>query len=796
MPILRFPASSPFDFRLGLLALLASFVLTAVAPVLAQGTRVWTQSRMDEFEKGTPQGVQIGSDGKLRAGLIARELLTTPSSFVWSVAADTSLKGQPGPVYLGTGSPASVLRVTWASDGKAISKKIFESKALAVQVVKVGPDGALYAATIPDGRVYRLKPETTADESNAEVVFDLAKVDGDSSDAKKAGDGAADGKKARYIWDLTFDSAGRLYVASGGPAAVYRIDVKQAKATAEVFFKCDEQHIRTLAWDRSGNLIAGSDGSGLVYRIDSNGKGYVLFSAPRREITAVAVGADGTIYAADVGDKSRNPLPPLPVQNGAMGITITFVQPGSVQAANASTALPEGTEIYALKPEEAPRKIWSDKDAIVYHLAATGDGVTALTGNRGRIFTIHKDGSYSDVAHLDAQQAVAMEKGPGGLLVGTANTGKVYMLTAGGQDRAAGSAEHAYASDVLDAGALARWGRIEIDPESKGFQLWTRSGNVEQPVRHDKDWGWSDWQPAANDKIASPAGRYLQWKVVLTDGGEVSGVGVNYLPVNSAPVVDEVVVVPGARVTAQPQQAGQPGTVSIAFPNAAANTPSFDAGAANVAQPIQGQKDKGAVTVRWAAHDDDSDDLSFDLFLRGDGERNWLPLKKGLTEKVYSFDATAFPDGGYRIKVMVSDAPSHSPGGALMGELISERFELDTTPPVISELRAGQAVSRKCKELPCLPAFPVSFVAKDAFSPIAHAEVSLDGGAWQYIDPVGSLSDAKEERYSVLVPLTAPEEATAPNSEVATEHLITVRAYDRHENMATAKVIVAGAAAK
>ena len=44
------------------------------------------------------------------------------------------------------------------------------------------------------------------------------------------------------------------------------------------------------------------------------GKGYVLFEAPRREITSLAVGANGTIYAASVGDKSRNPLPPLPVQ--------------------------------------------------------------------------------------------------------------------------------------------------------------------------------------------------------------------------------------------------------------------------------------------------------------------------------------------------------------------------------------------------------------------------------------------------------------------------------------------------
>jgi hypothetical protein len=137
-----------------------------------------------------------------------------------------------------------------------------------------------------------------------------------------------------------------------------------------------------------GNLIAGSDGSGLVYRIDPQGKGYVLFEAPRREITAIAIGANGTIYAACVGDKSHNPLPPLPVQGIGSVSTITMVQPESLQAANTSASVPEGTDIYALTEGQAPRKLWSGKDEIVYALAGRPDGLLALSGNRGRIFRI------------------------------------------------------------------------------------------------------------------------------------------------------------------------------------------------------------------------------------------------------------------------------------------------------------------------------------------------------------------------------------------------------------------------
>jgi len=706
------------------------------APVFAQGTRLWTQSRFEEFEKGTPQGVAIGSDGKLRGGPVATEVFTTPSSFVWSVAA-----GKDGVVYLATGSPATVLRVT--PDGK--SSKLFETKALAVQVVRLGQDGALYAATIPDGKVYRLKTDAAApvDEASAQVIFDLNKVDGDKTSA----DGKKSDEKSRYIWDMTFDSAGRLYVATGGPGAVYRLNVKDAQPKAELFFKSDEQHMRALTWDKAGNLLAGSDGSGLVYRIDPNGKGYVLFSAPRREITALAVGADGTVYAADVGDKNHNPLPQLPVQAGIGGITISFVNPASVQAANASTALPDGTEVYALTPNQAPRKLWSDKDDIVYQLATTADGLTALTGNRGRIFTIHSDGSYGDIAHLEAQQAVALTATSTGWLVGTGNTGKLYKL----ENPASKEAGHDYASDVLDAGALARWGRVEVDPGSRGYQLWTRSGNVEQPVRSAKDWGWSDWQPAGDGKVASPPGRYLQWKAELDGDAVLSGVGVNYLPVNSAPAVDDVLVVPGARFTPQPPQAQQP-TVTIAFPNPSQNGPGFDANAGS--QPIQAQKDRAAVTVRWNAHDDNGDELIYDLYLRGDGEHVWRLLKKGLTEKVYSFDGAALPDGGYEIKVVASDAPSHTPGDALTGELVSDRFELDTTAPVISNLAAGKPLLGECKPLPCSRplTIPVSFDAKDAASPVTRAEYSLDAGQWQYVEPVDGLSDSKEERYSFTVP--------------------------------------------
>ena len=750
------------------LALLAVVCVSVPAP--AQGTHLWTQSHLEEFENGVPEGVALTSDGHLLEGPGLAETLTTPSTYVWSVAVDKS-----GTIYAGTAAPATVLRI--GADHKPF--KLFESRDIAVQAVRLGPDGALYAATLPSGKVYRIAPDATAtqDASKATVVFDAAQPGGAESAAKDAPstDNKAALQKSHFIWDMTFDSAGRLYIATGGPAAIYRYDPARPGARPELFFKTDEEHIRCLAWDAKGNLIAGTDGSGLVYRISPLGKGYVLFEAPRREITAVTVATDGTIYAACVGDKTRNPLPPLPVQGMGMA-SITIIQPSSMQAVNSSTSLPEGTAIYALTPGEiglaqAPRKLWVQKDEIVYQLTARPDGLLALAGNRGHIFRIAVDGSFADIGHLEAQQGLcdaADPAHPGSLVIGTGNTGKLYTLGA--------STAHEYASDVLDAGALARFGRVEVEPGSSGYQIFTRTGNMDQPVRGRNNWGWDDWQPLDNEKVASPAGRYLQWKAVLLAGGRLGSVGINYLPVNSAPVIDDLVVVPGARVTSQTLASMQSQTINIQFPSSGQSASSYDSGSST---SLQANKDRGAVTVRWAAHDDDGDDLIYSLYLRGDGETVWRLLKDKIADKAYSFDAVLVPDGGYQIKVVASDAPSHTPGQALIGSKFSDRFVIDTTPPAITSLRATAEPASSCQEDRCPQPFSVTFEAEDATTPIAHAEYSLDAGPWQYIDPIGGLSDSKHERYEIHLSLDGQ-----------TEHLITVRAYDREDNASAAKTVI------
>jgi hypothetical protein len=138
------------------------------------------------------------------------------------------------------------------------------------------------------------------------------------------------------------------------------------------------------------------------------------------------------------------------------------------------------------------------------------------------------------------------------------------------------------------------------------------------------------------------------------------------------------------------------------------------------------------------------------------------------------------PDGGYTVKVVASDAPSHSPGEALTAEKQSARFEVDTTPPRVENLNAS--VDRG--------AIHITFRASDSFSAIKRAEYSIDAAPWQFAAPVAGLSDAKTESYDFRVP--QPDESAQHNSAstASSDHIIVVRVYDRYDNMVAAKAVV------
>ena len=719
-----------------LVGVLSAIFLSAFG--VAQGTRTWEQSKFEDLSKGTANGVALRSTGGLELAPAFRTLSTTPSTYIWAIASDSA-----GNIYAAAGSPARVYRMTPDGQGTAI----FEPQELQVQSLVVDKNNVIYAATSPDGKVYKIQ------QNKITATSPGTKASAPSYSATPYFDPGT-----KYIWNLVLDNAGNMYVATGDHGEIYKVG---ANGQHTLFFKSDEVHIRVLAIDPKGNLIAGSDGSGLVYRITPNGDAFVLYSAPKKEITALAIDNAGNIYAAAAGEKravaSSGPAgtmttlaPPSQSGGGGGGPGGSGSGPSSPFPAPAVGAT-GGSEIYRIAPDGSPSRVWSSHDDLVYALGFDRGRLLAGTGNRGHIFAINGVDDFTDLVKASASQITAFAPAPGGgLYASSSNLGKLFLLGPGPEN------DGTYESDVFDAHSFSRWGRASMR-WAGNVELFARSGNVDNPDRN-----WSPWTRidlAGMSQLSIPSARFAQWKSVLHAGTpppRVDSVLLYYLPKNVAPEIEDITVQPGYR-----------------YPN-------LPRGASGDSTPTT-IRDRESIAIKWSAHDDNDDQLVYSLYYRGDNETRWLLLKDGLSDRYYSFDSSLLPDGGYTVRVVASDAPSHSPGDALYAERESSRFEVDTTPPVIENLNAivdGRQIH-------------VQFRARDSFSPIKKAEYSVDGNDWQYVEPVGQVSDSRTEDYDFRSPVPPADTNPPPMSgSVSSDHVIVVRAYDHFDNMATAKALI------
>ena len=762
----------------------------------AEGTRTWFQSRYDDFEKGTARGVAVRSDGVLELSPALKQLSSTPSTYLWAVVSDGD-----GNAYVAAGAPARVYKVTPSGE----TTVIFEPQELQVQALLMSHDGStLYAATSPDGKVYKIVHNVTApkktearNEKAAAASIDnsgnMAKLDPSYSSS------VFFDPKTKYIWSLAEDADGRLYIATGDHGEIFRVD---KTGNGGVFFQSDEAHIRVLAIDPKGNLIAGSDGSGLIYRIAPNGDAFVLYSAPKKEITALAIDKDGNIYAAGAIEKRGSSgggfqvsAPTVSIPQSAPSVTISpsgqqsmAPPPQIIMAPAMPFTAAGGSEIYRIAPDGSPKRIWESHEELVYALAFDQRGrLIAGTGNKGRLFVIGQD-NFVDLGKVSANQVTGLAPAPnGGIYIATSNLAKVFLL--GGTADADGTFE----SDVFDAKIFSRWGRASVRGTG-AFDLYARSGNVDNPDRN-----WSEWKKVDLSRelpLDVPPARFVQWRVVLhpgTPAATIDSVLVNYLPKNVAPEVEDVYVQPGARFQPQPRMSNDNVPVNVGPTNSNVSVVRYD-------NPPTATRDKDYVAVRWLAHDDNDDDLVYSVYYRGDNETRWKLLKDNITDKFYSFESSLLPDGGYTILVVASDAPSHTPEEALSDSKESARFEVDTTPPQVTNVVATIENG----------AIHITFRAIDGFSAIRRAEYSVDAGDWHVVEPVGQISDYRVENYdfSVALPtsdttITLPPKSTdlpvptvnkakPVKPQTGEEHVVVIRVYDRFENMGAAKSVIHG----
>ena len=728
----------------------AAVSIATCAALSAGDKRFWSQSEYADFEKGNVKKLSLRSDGLVTLAPELHEMFDTSLAYLWALARDSK-----GVLYVGGGSNAKLFRVPPGGKGELVA----EFDGVTVQAIAIDAKDRVYAATSPDGKVYRI-----AGKAKPEVFFD---------------------PKAKYIWALAFDPTGNLYVATGDPGEIHRVAPDGESA---VFFHAEETHLRSMALDGKGNLIVGTEPRGLVLRVSPAGEGFVLYQMPKKEVTAVAVAADGSIYAAATGGKLALPAPapttppvlPAPAATPTPAVPPSAPQPAPQPAPRApvATLAPSattgGSDVYRIHPDGTPERIWSNSLDVVYAIGFDSEGRAVLgAGNHGSVYRIETPFLHTLLLSTASTQVTAIASGPGGRLYAvTGNVGKLYEIGPGLEH------EGTLESEAFDGALFSQWGRLSFQARLNGgaVALATRSGNLDQPQTN-----WSPWSAAIADPkgapVASPAARFLQWRATLSANPEsrspeLESVEVAYLPKNLAPRVEQIEATPANYKFPAPVAPAATGTrsASLTLPPlgkraAAAPAPSPDSPGTS-APALQWAK--GWIGARWLASDPNGDSMTYTVEIRGEAETEWKPLKQKLAEKYYSWDSTAFPDGEYRLRITASDEPSNPPADALTGQLVSEVFTIDNTPPRIS----GLAATRNGGKL------EVRWHAADSLSNIAKAEYSLDGGEWTVAAPITKLSDSLELDYALSLD-------AAPG-----EHTVAIRVEDDCANQAADKIVV------
>jgi hypothetical protein len=265
--------------------------------------------------------------------------------------------------------------------------------------------------------------------------------------------------------------------------------------------------------------------------------------------------------------------------------------------------------------------------------------------------------------------------------------------------------------------------------------------------------------PASGGLVGLPAARSLQWEVdfpgdmntaPLVDRVEVAVVEVNLPPRMKMLVVEE----PGVVYLAAPPPTGP--VIEAVHPDVNGIFTVIDDSAPKKNGSTKGKKyyRAGFRTVSWQVSDPNNDPLQYRLEIE---DRNGFSLnvRERIAGTQLGVDTHALPDGTYRFRLTVTDAPGN-PEGAIEVSRASRWFTVDNTAPKASLRRTGDRWV---------------VTVQDNLSPIVRAEWSRDGSEWTALAPTDGLLDGREETFEFPA--------------VSGRHMIVVRVVDRQHNRAT-----------
>jgi hypothetical protein len=735
-------------------------VILLAAPLLAVTPTFWEIRNYEDFQKGKLSNLSLTSDDRIVLAPKYDLVFDTQQTLILSTAADSK-----GNVYLGTGHDGKVYKVDPAGKGALVA----DLNELDILALAVDGKDALYVGASPNGKVYKLESGGQPKE-----FFDPG---------------------TKYIWSMVFDKQGSLLVGTGDKGVIYRV---AADGKGLPFYDTDETHIVSLAVDREGNLIAGGDPKGYLYRISPEGKAFVLYDSGLREVHAVAIGSDGRIFAAVLNGSASSPTSSSPRPNSSSapdeggGVTITIgasataaeaaqvveITTDSAGVDGASSAVARRSSgtgsaqsvILEVLPNGEVNTLWRLRDEMVYSILPRAGRLLFSTGTKGRIYSIDDSRNTTLLVESTEEQTTRLIEVGNRVYSTSSNAGKLFQLSD------ATAASGTYESIVRDTNAISSWGKMSWKAENPAqIQFFTRTGNTGVP-----DKTWSDWSNVPSTGVViSPAARFAQWKAVLTAANGTGAVApaldsvtLPFLQQNFRPEVTSVDVLPPGVALAKVPQTLSNGTPAPSDP--ALIRANVRAGLQPPGKtPPRRSVERGAQSFQWTATDRNQDALIYEIYYRGESERTWKLLKKGLEENFYTINSDTLPDGRYVLRVLASDSPSNpiagTPAGALTAELESRPFSIDNTPPAVRLQQTAIEGGR----------VRIAIDASDATSTLNQSEISVDTGPWQTLFPADGINDSRAEAYTYQTDVLA-----------SGEHVVAFRTYDQNDNVGIGKLVV------
>ncbi len=682
-------------------------------------SRIHRQGTFQDFGKGEVEDVILESRGALRLGRRA-EVLAEDFERAWSINSITVIGGS---VYFGTSPNGGIYRYRLGALQKIYpvqdgDEPVFDADSR--EVPSLTHEHVFATCADVAGRL-------VAAISGADCRLDRFGVDGIETLFRP--------DDAQYIFGVTTDSAGHLYVGTGPEGKIYRLDA--LTKTPQLLYTSRDDNILAVTVGSDGRVYAGSDGRGLVYRIvPQDGQATVLYDSPQPEVTAL-------VFAPTRGDQ-ENHLYALATSAQIVETEREFAArvplPGRPETQEKATEKPEPKaqgqqfQIASQKPEPSARDnarpaagrrrgarevmstLWrvdpkgfvtdvAHQRAVFFCMTPWDGKVLIGTGNEGRLLRVDPDTEQTAVIYEDAQatQVTAVATRDSDVYLGTANPARLIRMGH------AYASSGVYTSPLIDAGQPARWGRLQLDadlPDDCSVFVSCRSGNVDDA----NDATFSPWtEPVEMTEpvpLECPLGRFCQYRLTLKspDG-------------TATPVIREV-------------------ALASSVPNLA---PVVDA--VDFVRNAKSSKE-GLITIRYDARDANQDALRFTLYFRKAGRFGWIRLKEDHTARELEWDSRTVEDGRYEIKVLATDASGNSPATALTAARISDPVVVDNTGPQVHshrvELHGGYAI--------------LVLEVRDAFSAISRLAYTVDSNEqWRGAVPGDRVYDTTEESFRIRI---------------------------------------------